>query len=469
MEFNEMNDRLRNAGSREQRVRELAEQLHRRGLAMTMMSARQLAESMVATERLVQKRYQEKRSSATQYNDPRSRVPEVERADRSVRGPSIGEMNSEYRRAQPGPVMAAPKREEQLDPEMRVADAAESLQPPVAEPIAHDAEPTQVEHDERTSTQPAPTEEPVVTESATDGEPVSVEPFAEPGPELQVPEPTDSEPAESTPEPEEADDTVVEYTAQAEPAGEFPERTGPEVETPTRMAEEVMPESRPDVEAPVDDNVVAGPDMVAASEGAAEQVEDAYAQPEAPDAAEAESRPEPVPEPSPDSTLDDTTESTPGARYAVDEYAVTSEATPEETASEVDDTAPEPMVPAEDLGAETPDDERQSDAALTPDSGGDDEFIMIKPDLTEEASEAADEEVAAQAADAEYSDAASELPAPDASLDEGDASDESSGEDQAMAERDAAGTPDQDSGAEEREDLGKKHGIDISRIFDVNK
>ena len=57
MSFNEITRNLENAGSREQRIRELAENLQRRGLAMTAESARQLATSMVETERKVQQRY----------------------------------------------------------------------------------------------------------------------------------------------------------------------------------------------------------------------------------------------------------------------------------------------------------------------------------------------------------------------------------------------------------------------------
>ena len=58
-DFNEMNKRLGEASQTEARVNQLANELFKRGLAMTMDSAKQLATSMVETELRIQKRYQE--------------------------------------------------------------------------------------------------------------------------------------------------------------------------------------------------------------------------------------------------------------------------------------------------------------------------------------------------------------------------------------------------------------------------
>ena len=60
VDFNEMNKRLADAGSKDARVNQLANELFKRGLAMTMDSAKQLAASMVETEMRVQKKFQER-------------------------------------------------------------------------------------------------------------------------------------------------------------------------------------------------------------------------------------------------------------------------------------------------------------------------------------------------------------------------------------------------------------------------
>jgi len=60
VELNGMNRRLAEAASKEARTNQLANELFKRGLAMTMDSAKQLAASMVETELRVQKRFQER-------------------------------------------------------------------------------------------------------------------------------------------------------------------------------------------------------------------------------------------------------------------------------------------------------------------------------------------------------------------------------------------------------------------------
>jgi hypothetical protein len=60
VELNGMNRRLAEAANKEARTNQLANELFKRGLAMTMDSAKQLATSMVETELRVQKRFQER-------------------------------------------------------------------------------------------------------------------------------------------------------------------------------------------------------------------------------------------------------------------------------------------------------------------------------------------------------------------------------------------------------------------------
>ena len=118
MSFNEISRNLENAGSREQRIRELAENLQRRGLAMTAESARQLATSMVETERKVQQRYQERKESATSYGHQRSKEPQA-----------VAQSHME----QAEPVHKAPEHYPELKPDMMVHEAA---QEPAPEPEA---------------------------------------------------------------------------------------------------------------------------------------------------------------------------------------------------------------------------------------------------------------------------------------------------------------------------------------------
>lgn len=119
MDFNEMNRRLDGGASKEQRIRELAESLHRRGLAMTKSSALELARSMVETENRVQQRYEERKESATQY-------PSSRRQDTPIRSKvPLARPAAEP----PGFYRAPPAPEEEyveLRPEMLVTDAADA-------------------------------------------------------------------------------------------------------------------------------------------------------------------------------------------------------------------------------------------------------------------------------------------------------------------------------------------------------
>ena len=65
VDLNEMNKRASGLAGRDGRIAVLAENLFKRGLAMTMASARSLAETMVDTEHKVQRQYEERRGNLT--------------------------------------------------------------------------------------------------------------------------------------------------------------------------------------------------------------------------------------------------------------------------------------------------------------------------------------------------------------------------------------------------------------------
>jgi len=120
MGFNEIRRNLEDAGTRDARIRELAESLHRRGLAMTKESARQLAESMVATERKVQQHYQERKERTTVYNDPRSKETDVPLTNKPASYFHTVEDNQELGRTAPESVLEdSPER----SPRMKVSEA----------------------------------------------------------------------------------------------------------------------------------------------------------------------------------------------------------------------------------------------------------------------------------------------------------------------------------------------------------
>jgi hypothetical protein len=119
MVYDGLNKRQEDLVGKEQRVRELADNLLRRGLAMTKDSAKSLAESMVATEVRIQRKYEEQKARATfdrnapSYNELASRQPRFynkvdEPASRGEPvalegtpvGKSIGALDEEFRLAE---------------------------------------------------------------------------------------------------------------------------------------------------------------------------------------------------------------------------------------------------------------------------------------------------------------------------------------------------------------------------------
>lgn len=69
VDLNEMNKRASSLSGRDGRVAVLAENLFKRGLAMTMSSARSLAETMVDTESKVQRQYEDRKADFTRPSE----------------------------------------------------------------------------------------------------------------------------------------------------------------------------------------------------------------------------------------------------------------------------------------------------------------------------------------------------------------------------------------------------------------
>ncbi len=300
MSFNEMNDRLKGAESRETRVRLLAENLFRRGLVMTMASARQMAESMVDTERKVQQRFEEQRGGATHY--PPSGVSgqrEIPLASKGFLHQVEGQPRSEYadlsalkenaqrlreRAANPRPVeiqthyetprnggnakAVAPRGEElsaadfvDLKPDMLVSEAAEespvaphaAVPTPSPSPVSSasaDEEPA--EDDDFIELTPAPESEASAAENA-DEPLLELEEDAPGAPGQEAEEEFVAAADESVPSPEDGSEYVTlgeEAEHEAEPGdeelggGNDEESTEPPKADPSAAA----PAKRPDAE-----------------------------------------------------------------------------------------------------------------------------------------------------------------------------------------------------------------------------
>ncbi len=99
----------RESADPERRIKELAETLLRRGLAMTKDSARNLAQSMIETEERVQRQFAERKEGATRYGSgPRNGLlggRYYNEADKPVQqsrtsDPSLKELHRDYRDAE---------------------------------------------------------------------------------------------------------------------------------------------------------------------------------------------------------------------------------------------------------------------------------------------------------------------------------------------------------------------------------
>ncbi len=213
MSFNELRRNLEDSASREARIRELAENLQRRGLAMTKESARQLAISMVETERKVQRRYQERKEQATSYNDPRSKSRE---GGETRQGATRGFLHtSPAKREEQEPVDPSPHVEyPELKPSMTAAEAAAG---PVQE---GPAAPEEEEQEEEQKVAPESSESSSMGSSSAENSAETSEPDEYPvlgAAEDHAAEPGDEElgsEAESETPVEEAD----EHADEAEPA-----------------------------------------------------------------------------------------------------------------------------------------------------------------------------------------------------------------------------------------------------------
>jgi|GEM_PF-3188676 len=313
MNFNDMNKRLADTSSNEQRVRELAEMLLRRGLAMTKESARHLAQSMIETERRVQKTFEERKQGATNYNvaRPSSGQRYYNKAEEPVLQTSpktqsfgfaaapIGKLHEEYVQAErdavkksngqeirdralnPRPVAvqthydmprnsqaAGAEPEESVDGETYVELKPDMLVSEAAEPVPKAAEPEQESSEPEPDSEPDSEPEEATTPESEDDAPAEDESITVDADEKDHPseEPADEQQAE--PEPAEQESSESESSVQEE-EGPAPEQEEPsptdndadkqELSEPTDAESEPEEAATPKSEdqAPADDESIA--------------------------------------------------------------------------------------------------------------------------------------------------------------------------------------------------------------------
>jgi hypothetical protein len=372
MDFNEMNRNLEGKGSRDQKVRELAEKLQRRGLAMTKESARQLAESMVQTEERVQKTFQERKENASMYNEPKREQPVVE----SAKGPGFMQTKT-LSQLQDEHTAKRAKAEEMRQ------NALENK--PINIQNHFDTPENDKEWVHLSPEKEAMTEE----DSSVDGSEVEPENGVEQTPEPAVPE-TTPEPSmsESVAEPVESEPTPEPMSEPVESESDS-SMTEPDISQMSTMDAAMLDESTER------ESEMETPEPVV--EPAMETSEPAMAEPEMAEPAVAES---------------ETTTSESATESDVEESMP--EATPAEHEERMPDSVPE-----------------QNEAAMADDA--------------DEESDVDDEDEMPEATPAE-------------SVPEQQVSDESEMSSTEVVEEEPP-----------REDLAKKHGVDISSMFNVNK
>ncbi|MBR9692339.1 hypothetical protein GOV07_00225 [Candidatus Woesearchaeota archaeon] len=205
MSFNEITRNLEDAGSREQRIRELAESLQRRGLAMTSESARQLAKSMVETERKVQQRYQEKKDEVTAYSFDRNKEPAAivkNHMEQAVSAPEAPETPEHYPELKPD-MMVNEAAQEPAAPELAPEPVAEPTPEPAVEEAPAEDYPVLSEEEDHAA---EPGDEDLATgsvpEAPVSDEEVSTEDFADETPTEEAHVEDSDKPEDSEPIPE---------------------------------------------------------------------------------------------------------------------------------------------------------------------------------------------------------------------------------------------------------------------------